>query len=203
MCNNARTRSSLCGSQPDRQPTNLRTAIVEQQPDRTAKVIEHLATFPDDPESHFMAAELAAGDYDQPLAIEHLSKLPQDGGHWQLQRELGIAKRCRVQGRMLDEEELLRNVLQLDPTHGDANHRLGHLLQVQGRSWESAEPFMMQLRRGKCRGDELMGVAASERFFREDEDFERKALEFFARHIAVFALCAIVAYYVARFVHRR
>lgn len=157
--------------------SDLRAAIIKHQPDLKAKVIEHLAAFPDDPAALFMGAELAAADHDHPQALEYLSKLPEDGGCWQLQRELGIAKRCRVQGRMLDEEEHLRNILQLDPTHSDANHRLGHLLQVQGRSWESAEPFMMQLRRGKCRGDELMGVAASERFFRDDEDFERKALE--------------------------
>ncbi|MBC7966449.1 MAG: VCBS repeat-containing protein [Fuerstia sp.] len=157
--------------------SDWRAAIVARQPDVKAKIGKHLAAFPDDPAACFMAAELAAYDHDQPLAIEYFSKLPADGGRWQLQRELGIAKRCRVQGRMLDEEEHLRNVLRLNPTHSDANHRLGHLLQVQGRTWESAEPFMMQLRRGKCRGDELMGVATTERFYREDQDFERTAIE--------------------------
>ncbi len=160
-----------------RSVSDLHAAIIEHQPDVRAKVIDHLTAFPDDPAALFIGAELAAADHDHKLALEYLSKLPEDAGCWQLQRELGIAKRCRVQGRMLDEEEHLRNILQLDPTHSDANHRLGHLLQVQGRSWESVEPFMMQLRRGKCRGDELMGVASSERFFREDADFERMSLE--------------------------
>lgn len=156
--------------------SDLRTAITDKQPDAIGRIETHLTAFPDDPAAVFMAAELAIADFNQLLAIEYYSKLPQDGGHWQLQRELGIAIQFRVLGQMLDEEEHLRNVLQLNPMHSDANHRLGHLLQVQGRTWESAEPFMMQLRRGKCRGDELMGVATTERFCREDGDFERTAI---------------------------
>jgi tetratricopeptide (TPR) repeat protein len=160
----------------DRSLRDLRNAIRHQQPEITARLETHLALFPGDPAAFLMAAELAAANFDQSLAIENYSRLPQDGSHWHLQRELGIAKQARVLGRMLDEEQHLRNVLQLNPMHSDANHRLGHLLQVQGRTWESAEPFMMQLRRGKCRGDELMGVATTERFCREDGEFERKAI---------------------------
>jgi len=155
----------------------LLVGIAEHKSDADAQVEIHLAAFPDDPVVVFAAAELASKAHDHEQAFALYNRLPKDRGHWQLQRELGLAKRSRVLGQMLEEEQYLRSVLRLDPTHADANHRLGHLLQVQGRSWESAEPFMMQLRRGKCRGDELMGVAASERFFREDKDFERRSLE--------------------------
>ena len=159
-----------------RSQKRLLAAIAEHKSDADAQVEIHLAAFPDDPVVVFAAAELASKAHDHTQAFALYHRLPEDRGHWQLQRELGLAKRSRVLGQMLEEEQSLRSVLRLDPTHGEANHRLGHLLQVQGRSWESVEPFMMQLRRGKCRGDELMGVAASERFFREDEDFERRSI---------------------------
>jgi tetratricopeptide (TPR) repeat protein len=154
----------------------VNAAIAANKPDAIAVAQQHLTLFPDDPPILIASAELAAEEHNQALAIEYYKKLPIDGGMWQLQRELGLAKRSRVLGNMLDEERHLRGVLQLDPTHSDANHRLGHLLQVQGRTWESAEPFMMKIRRGKCSGDELMGVATTERFFRQDDDFERKAI---------------------------
>ncbi len=160
-----------------RSQRDLRVAIAERNPDVEAKIEKHLAGFQNDPDVLFMAAELAAKQHHQQLAVAYYEKLPQDRGNWQLQRELGLAKRSRVMGQMLDEEKHLRIVLGLDPTHRDANHRLGHMLQVQGRTWESAIPFMMQLRRGKCSGDELMGAATTERFYREDSDFERIAIE--------------------------
>ncbi len=152
-------------------------AIAAHKSNANVMAQQHLVSFPDDPSVLIVAAELAAEKHNQPLAIEYYSRLPADGGIWQLQRALGLAKRSRVSGQMLDEERYLRSVLQLDPTHSGANHRLGHLLQVQGRTWESAEPFMMKMRRGKCSGDELMGMATTERFFRQDDDFERTAME--------------------------
>lgn len=154
----------------------LRDAVVQQRPDVKQRIQEHLATYTNDPEACFIAADLAMYEHDHALAIEYFQRLPDDSGQWKLQRELGTAKCCRVQGRMFEEEMHLRNVLDLDPVHLDANHRLGHLLQVQGRTWESAFPLMVQLRRGKCRGDELMGVAASERFFREDKEYVQRSI---------------------------
>ena len=151
-------------------------AASQQQTDLKDRSRQHLKAFPDDPDACFLAAELAMREFDHITAIEYFRRLPEDQGHWHLERELGIAKCCRTQGRMLDEERHLRLVLQLNPIHSDANHRLGHLLQVQGRSWESSEPLMMQIRLGKCRGDELMAVAASDRHFRKDDEYERRSI---------------------------
>ncbi len=156
--------------------TLLRDAIDERRPEMKMRIQEHLAAYPNDPIACFCAAELAIHDFDHALAIEYFQRLPDDAGHWKLQRELGIAKCCRVEGRMFEEEVHLKNVLKLDPFHRDANDRLGHLLQVQGRAWESIEPLMAQIRHGKCRGDELMAVAGSELYFRKDPEFERRAL---------------------------
>jgi tetratricopeptide (TPR) repeat protein len=128
--------------------------------------------FPDDANAIFLAAEAAAQTFEHHRAIELFHRLPRDHGAWEVAADLGLAKRYRVLGMQVEEESTLRNILKLDPTHSEANHRLGHLLQVQGRTWDSVEPFMNQIRRGKCRGDELMGIATTERFFRFDDDAE-------------------------------
>ncbi len=47
---------------------------------------------------------------------------------------------------------------------------MAHLLQVGGCVFEARPIFLRLIRRGVCRGDELLGVAATERFFfRSDE----------------------------------
>ncbi len=151
---------------------NAVTAFEQQEREASSLIEKHVAAYPKDPAGIFLAAEFAAKAFQHHRSIEFYQKLPRDNGQWEVKADLGLAQRDRVLGRMLEEEQHLRNVLKIDPTHSDANHRLGHLLQVQGRTWESAAPFMMQIRRGKCRGDELMGVATTERFFRADDDVD-------------------------------
>jgi tetratricopeptide (TPR) repeat protein len=153
----------------------IRSAVEAQSADVNVLIDTHLQRFSDDPSAVFIAGQLAAGDHHHQVAIEAFSRLPRDGGHWELQAELGIARQYRVTAGMVDEERHLRNVLRLDPVHADANHRIGHLLQVQGRTWESEAHFLMQIQRGKCRGDELIAVATTERFFRADERLDQAA----------------------------
>ena len=155
---------------------DLRIAIDEHKPDLKQRIERHLAAHPDDPEGCFMAAEQAIHDFDQPRATQFFLKLPDDGGHWTLQRELGFARCCRIQGRMFEEEAHLRKVLALNPHCIEANDHLGHLLQVQGRAWESSTPLMTQILRGRCRGDELMAVSGSEKFFRSDPEYQRRSV---------------------------
>lgn len=150
-------------------------AVNAQERNAADLIAAHLRTFPDDTSAIYLAGEIAAKSFEHEKAIEYYRALPRDRGEWELLADLGLARRYRVLGLMLEEEQCLRNVLSLDPMHADANHRFGHLLQVQGRTWESAEFFMNQLRRGKCRGDELMGVATTERFFRADEEVDHAA----------------------------
>lgn len=146
------------------------SAFAQQEHAATELIRQHMARFPEDPTGIYLAAEAAAKASEHERAIELYQKLPRDDSQWEVLADHGLSRRYRVLGMMLEEERCLRNILSIDPFHGDANHRLGHLLQVQGRTWESVEPFMSQIRRGKCRGDELMGVATTERFFRADED---------------------------------
>ncbi len=160
---------------PSKQEQSFRSillAIDEQSPEAFMSLQKHVDDYPDDFAGVFLAGEVASKMFQHDLAIQYYRRLPRDAGEWQLLADLGLAKRYRILGMMLQEEQCLRQVLSLDSTNGEANHRLGHLLQVQGRTWESAECFIMQLRRGKCRGDELLGVATTERFFRADEDVE-------------------------------
>jgi tetratricopeptide (TPR) repeat protein len=151
---------------------NAFSAFEQQEPDAAELIRQHAVRFPDDLSGIYLAAEAAAKAFDHEQAIELYKKLPRDHSQWEVLADHGLSRRYRVLGMMLEEEKCLRNVLSIDPFHSDANHRLGHLLQVQGRTWESAAPFMMQIRRGKCRGDELMGVATTERFFRADDDID-------------------------------
>ena len=160
---------------PDERARSLNDAIsaFEQQEPNAAELIrQHSARFPNDFSGVHLAAEAAAKSSQHEQAIEFYRKLPRDQSHWEVLADHGMSRRYRVLGMMLEEEKCLRNILSIDPFHSDANHRLGHLLQVQGRTWESAAPFMTQIRRGKCRGDELMGAATTERFFRADDDIE-------------------------------
>lgn len=163
---------------PSKQEQSFRSiflAIDEQSPDAFMSLQKHVDDYPDDFAGVFLAGEVASKMFQHDLAIQYYRRLPRDAGEWQLLADLGLARRYRILGMMLQEEQCLRQVLSLDSTNGEANHRLGHLLQVQGRTWESAECFMMQLRRGKCRGDELLGVATTQRFFRADEEVDHSA----------------------------
>ena len=123
-----------------------------------------------------LAAEIASDFFDSATAIDLYHKLPADGGRWELMAKLGLARRFELEGRLVDEERELRRALELNPYHLEANSRLGHILQLSGRTWEGIPCFFRLIRCGKCRGDELLGVAAPERFFRSDENIEQLGL---------------------------
>jgi tetratricopeptide (TPR) repeat protein len=148
------------------------SAFEQQDPNAADLIRQHTARFPNDFSGIHLAAEAAAKASQHEQALEFYQQLPRDDAQWELLADHGMSKRYRILGKMIEEEKCLRNILSINPFHSDANHRLGHLLQVQGRTWESATPFLTQIRRGKCRGDELMGVATTERFFRADDDIE-------------------------------
>ncbi len=147
-------------------------AFLQNEPEARTLVDELYRRFPSDPNAIIIAAEFAAKKFEHQRAIELYQQLPKDSARWELAASLGLAKRYRVLGKQLEEEAVLQRAIEIDPVNMEANHRLGHLLQVQGRTWESIRSFMNQIRRGKCRGDELMGIASTERFFRADEEIE-------------------------------
>ena len=124
------------------------------------------------PESAFaraLLAESAALHSQHQLALDHYAALPQDQSQWEFISHQGQGQRWQVLGRLTQAEQSFRRAHALNPYHTVINERLGHVLQLQGRVWEAAPYFFRQILRGKCRGDELAGMASVERFFRSDE----------------------------------
>jgi tetratricopeptide (TPR) repeat protein len=156
---------------------HLLEALQNRQQDVVDRVRLYRETWPDDVYGLWFAAEAAAQAGDHSSAEAFYLKLPQDGGEWEFQREFGLGRRYFAMGQLAAAERCLRRAIALNPYHLAANERLGHLLQICGRTWESAPCFFTQIQRGKCRGDELLGMANSDRFFRFDERLERMGQE--------------------------
>jgi tetratricopeptide (TPR) repeat protein len=162
-------------TQDQRLVKQILEALEVRRADSYSLASEYLARPGSGPLGIAMAADAAAISFDHQRAIELYRMLPVDGGRWEFLAEMGIARRCEVQGRLTEEERHLRRALELNKYDIEANSRLGHLLQVTGRSWEGIPYFHILIRRGKCRGDELVGLAAPERFFRSDDHLEVQA----------------------------
>ena len=139
---------------------------------------EFRTRFPDDLLGRWLAAKAAVQQGDRVAAIRFYSELPSDGGVWEFQRELGLGQRYFAAGDLVETERHLSRAVELNPYHLEANERLGHMLQICGRVWESAPHFLVQLQRGKCRGDELLGASYSDHFFRMDERYELLGADF-------------------------
>ncbi len=136
----------------------------------------HLEKIPGDPPALAMAAEIASRQSDVKTATSFLEQLPKDSSFWEFFANVGFAKQNTVSVRIAEIEKHLRRALEISPNDLPTCERLGHLLQAEGRVWESAPYFMRQILRGKCRGDELFGVACVERFYRLDERLSHMGL---------------------------
>lgn len=130
----------------------------------------HRSRYPNDWFATAIAAEARGRLFEQAASIELFEQLPKDGGHWEFVRQLGTARRYVVLGWLDDAERAVRGALALDPFHTEANDLLGKILLWEGRNWEAVEPQFRVLMRGRCRGDELIGVTATERFFPTNQD---------------------------------
>lgn len=127
------------------------------------------------PYSIALLAEAAALRSENDTALRLYDELPRDGDRWEFIAERGKARRYEVLGRLQQAEKSLRRALQLSPDAVDVLEQLGNLLQVEGRTWEAAPYFLRQIQLGKCRGDELLGAASPENFFRQDKRLEQLA----------------------------
>lgn len=151
----------------------ISAALRARDPRGDALAQEHIRTFPSHVEGVALAAEAAAQSGRHEECLELLSRLPQDGGRWEFVAAAESAERLMVLGQLSKAEGQLRQALALDPADIDCNSRLGHLLQVSSRVWESSPNFFTLIQNGKCRGDELLGMSAAERFFRSEERLEQ------------------------------
>ena len=171
---------ALICARPELLPTDqeshfkkLLKELIDRQQSAIDLATQYRTTYPTDPSGRWMLAEALTQSGDHLGAIDEYRSLPQDSSEWEFQREFGLGKRYFALGRLAEAEASFRRATKLDPWHLEANERLGHLLQICGRTWESAPYFLIQIQRGKCRGDELLAVSCSERFFRFDERLER------------------------------
>ena len=158
-----------------------RRNIIHLLDDRHASALtlaeEYLRQYPRDPSGIALAAQAASDQSRHELAIRRWQQLPRDGGLWEFLSEYGQGRRRDVQGRISEAEQHYRAAVHLNPLHIDANDRLGHLLQVSGRVWEAGPHFFVELLQGKCRGDELLGMSTSDRFFRRDDRLEQLGID--------------------------
>lgn len=152
--------------------SEIRAAIQARSPVAYVLASDFMNRTGDRPHAIALAAEAAAINFDHATAIQLYSRLPLDQGRWEFHANLGRARRFEILGRAHEAEVELRRALELAPYHVEVNSRLGHLLQVSGRTWEASHCFLKLIQLGICRGDELLGLAAAERFFRSDERLE-------------------------------
>ncbi len=133
-----------------------------------------------DPEgawSRFFSAHLAIQNRQHDEAVRWFEQLPRDQGRWELVQQMSLARRYEVLGQLAAAEKHYRQAIALAPNQIEACSRLGHLLQIEGRTWEAIPLFFTQILRGKCRGDELLAAAGTERFFRSDPLLQGSALQ--------------------------
>ena len=164
---------ALFPSTQQRSINRILDEAARHQPHALVLANQYIEEYPDDPLGFALSAQAACTQSKHELAIGFLKRLPADGGRWEFFGQMGQAIRREILGEITAAEGHLRRALELSPYDIEANSRLGHLLQVQGRTWEAAPHFFLVMQRGKCRGDELLGMAATERFFRDDERLER------------------------------
>lgn len=150
----------------------------ERHSSALATAEEHVRRFPNDPLGIALAAEAASQQSRHELAIRHYRQLPRDGGQWQFLSEYGQGRRREAQAQISQAEQHYQSALKLHPLDLEANVHLGHLLQSSGRVWEAGPHFYVQLLLGRCRGDDLLGMSATDRFFRQDERLESAGLAF-------------------------
>ncbi len=166
----------VAASREDRLVWRLVAAGIDHQPPKRSDVAQLNAIAPNAAWSHLFAAELAIHDRNHAEAIRRFEMLPNDHGNWELIRHMSLARRYQIVGQLTAAERHYRSAIALAPDQIEAYFRLGHLLQIEGRSWEAAPLFFSQIMRGKCRGDELLGASGTERFFRADDLIENAAL---------------------------
>lgn len=128
-----------------------------------------------DPESDMaltLAGKVAAQSNVSDKAIELFSRVRVTvPGELRIAVLQGLAERQLLLGQARDAEKSLRQLLDLDPDHVWANWRLGYLLQVEGRCWESL-PFVKHSLAHRATGaDELLLIGTPERVFIKDERF--------------------------------
>ena len=91
----------------------------------------------------------------------------------QVQASYLAGERDLAEGRPAAAEQHLREALQQDPSHSDANNRLAYLLGVEGRCWEAQPLLMASVRQGHFTLHHLVLLGALEPVIRDPALVER------------------------------
>ncbi len=126
-----------------------------------------LEVSPESPSALLLAGYGAAGTADLELSDSLLRRIPADSRQT-IQADLGLAKNLLSRGKVVSAEQLYRRVLRSDPQNVEANRRLSHLLQAEGRTYESVEFLTRLLYQGELGGNVLFMIASPDRYFRND-----------------------------------
>jgi tetratricopeptide (TPR) repeat protein len=172
----ASLRSILAPTAIEISQTRILAGLQNRDRETLALALQHLEAYPEDTLGLALAAEAAANNSEHDLALQLFSQLPQDRGHWEFLSHMGRARRFQVLGRLAAAEYHLQCALVLSPHNTEAHIRIGDLQQIEGRTWESAAHNFVQIRRGRCRGDQLLAISNVDRFFSSDERLERICL---------------------------
>lgn len=127
---------------------------------------------PSSPSALLLAGFAAAGRSEHETAVGLLQRVGADSSQ-AFHADLALARQWLGLGKVEQAEELYRRILTRDPGHLEANRRLGFMLQAQGRTWESQACLAPLLFQGDFKGDELLGVSSTERYFFADQKLER------------------------------
>jgi len=118
-------------------------------------------------------------------AIRYFLQVEDDGSADAVHAHYRAGERLMTTGHAREAEQHLRRALQYDPGHALANKKLAVLLQVQGRTWESA-PFVRRLLLGgNLAKDHLLMVGAVDTTFVEDYQFVENCLKSDAGNLEV------------------
>ncbi|MEZ6066407.1 MAG: tetratricopeptide repeat protein [Planctomycetaceae bacterium] len=168
--------TTLFRSQRQRLRVELASRLVMRRSRIDARLGEELRKFDGtDPWGLLATAEAAMSRGDDATAWSMYQSAPQDRGRWEWLAARGMGRLALMRGRLNDAEQHLRRAIELNPEDLDSHDRLGHLLQLEGRTSDAAPHFFAQLIRGDFNGDQLLGAAGSDRFFRSDDNLVRIA----------------------------
>lgn len=132
-----------------------------------------------------IAGEAAIRQSHNEDAIRYFLQVEDDGSADAVHAFYRAGERLMTTGHAREAEQSLRRALQYDPGHLLANKKLAVLLQIQGRTWESAPLVRRLLLGGGLAKDHLLMVGAVDTTFVEDYQFVENCLESDAGNLEV------------------
>ncbi|MBW3598451.1 MAG: VCBS repeat-containing protein [Planctomycetes bacterium] len=123
-----------------------------------------------------LAGEIATALHEDDKALAYYERAVRTGGEPSIEALLGAGVRSFRIGRIASAEQYLREVLQRDPQHVEANKELAKLLQLTGRSWEALPHLFVLLREGQFTIFNLQELSDTSMVWRSDHAFEERCL---------------------------